>query len=346
MGLDIFLKGNLAAYYVLIIALVGLFYLFNKKKSQRKKQFCVAIFLAIATFAMSVGLLLSYSLNGSSSVFDSFSLVMLIKYLTDPESEVFEVLVGFLVFISIIIKFVCFLDKTQDSYTSAQPSNTTYSNQSYQNRSYQNSTYNRTSYSSPTYNNSLYNSATPYVPKPGKVETFFYVDEKGPERRGIFRKIFLVVAYSLMTLYIVGPLFSNFGIDFTYSTIGLLLYIITSLEWYYIMNWDKQDNNKKNPEQPAVRSADSVMVLLNKLLKLEVVENLVYNQKMVNNSNGTVLKDSSALVCEVTNSNDIREINLKIMNSAFFENKKVLVVSLNQERAERYQARLAEYNKV
>ena len=59
---------------------------------------------------------------------------------------------------------------------------------------------------------------------------------------------------------------------------------------------------------------------LKNLLKLSLVENLEESKKMVHNPQ-EYFETSTALICEVPNLEEFRNINMKIMNSAFFENK-------------------------
>ncbi len=312
MELDEYLKGNLPFYYFLIVFLVGILYFLNLPKPKRHYQIRIAKYFLIASGVLSICLICGYALK-DVTFFDSSELVSLIKLLADPKTEAYESMIFLLGSIGVFRKLT-----TRIKYKD------------------------RKKYNSATFSYSSIEQAEAVSKPPSKMEVFFYEEKKGTERRELARRIVQVVAFSLIVFYLVVPIFDLFDIDIIISRLGLLLFILTFLEFYYSLCGEIV---KPAAKKPATNKKDNVLqVLLNNVLKLRVVESLVLNQKMIG-KNEVVLNGSSALVCEVTNANEIRDINLKIMNTAFFEKKRVLVISLNGVKASNYYARLSEYNK-
>ena len=307
MDIDGYLKQYVSSYYIVLALCIGILYFFNLPKAKRNKQIGVAKFFLISTALVFVCLFAGYATRNSSSLKDS-----IFSNFVNPRTEFYEICVCAILFFGAIKKFLNKISTNSNSNAEITPRKSMY-----------------VEYKT--------------VDTPSKLEKFFYDKDKGVGRRRLVGKIALVISVSLCIIYALRPILISFlQLEIVFSTVGLLLVIISLLELFYSLNGEEEAPVvEKKPDVPVT---NLLQIALNTIIKLKTSENLNLNNQMIG-SNKVILNGSSALVCEVTNSNEIREITLKVMNTAFFEKKRVLVVSLNNKKAQESHTRLSYYNK-
>lgn len=169
--------------------------------------------------------------------------------------------------------------------------------------------------------------------------------EKLNEKGRTLSKISQNMAYTLILLYILNPILKYFNIHLVFSSITFLFLGITFLELYFSLD-SKQEalveevttNNSDKLAEMLIKKSS-----LNELLKLSITENLEESQRMVHGKQD-FLENSQALICEIPNQEEFRNVNMRIMNSAFFENKKVLVICSSETNALEYYTMLTNFN--
>jgi len=176
------------------------------------------------------------------------------------------------------------------------------------------------------------------------VDNCYDEQENLNEKGRVVSKISQSMAYTLILLYILNPILKYFNINLVFSSITFLFLGVTFLEIYFSLTGEhvelveeKIEDSKKLTEMLIKKSS------LNELLKLSITEDLKESQKMVR-SKQEFLENSQALICEAPNLEEFRNINMRIMNSAFFENKKILVICSSESNASEYYTLLTRFN--
>lgn len=178
--------------------------------------------------------------------------------------------------------------------------------------------------------------------KPNFLVKFFYNEDKSINAKGrLICKISQTIFVALAIVYLTIPIFSIFEIELLFSKVGLLLVITTFMELFYSLQGKEEIINKEKNNFWG-RNDGLINVALKSLLRYSETE--ILNPKSIGNQE--IRTDGpSALICEVPNIEELKEVNIKVMNEAFFENKKVLVICLNEKSSKKYHSLLNEFNK-
>jgi len=174
---------------------------------------------------------------------------------------------------------------------------------------------------------------------------FFDKEHKITERGLVFRKVFQNLAYTLLIVYVCMPIFWHFEIELFFSSFVNLFLAITFVEFYFSLNCgfivpEKDSKNKLIENGEIIFRGSS----LKPYLKFSKTEVLHESSKMIA-SEENIIDDNTSLLCEVANWEQFRDVNMTVMNGAFFENKKVLVICSNMSEATEYYKNLIKLNR-
>lgn len=325
MKIEAFLESHLVLYYFLLILIMGLSILFNKPKEERIYQTKVAKYYLLFTFISTVILFAEYALKDLPMSFFSQNTVFiyLIILLIEVCARFYQGITLFAIGIGTVIKIFQKLKGNKrdsklsklDNYMGYKPSYAT--------------------------NNS---DTTEKGEKKNFLMKIFYDENKVIKESGcLISKIAQIISIALIIVYITMPIFWHFDIKMLFSIVSMLLIIVTLMELHYALQGTKPVAKKKEDSKKPLE-LNALKVSLQNVLRLKETETPNLNEKMVGKKN-VIMNSPSALICEVPNSNELKDINIKVMNSAFFENKKVLVVCLDDKKAKEYHSRLNVFNK-
>lgn len=173
---------------------------------------------------------------------------------------------------------------------------------------------------------------------------FFDKDKKINDTGIVIRKVTQNLSYTLMILYLCMPIFWHYEIKLFMASFINLFLVLAFFEFYSSLNCgfileeepetlEGESGNKKIATNTALRE----------LLKFSITEVLENSNKMVLNQNN-IIDDTTSLICEISNWEQFRDVNMDVMNSAFFENKKVLVICSSMYEANKYYKNLVKLN--
>lgn len=324
MKIETFLESHLALYYFVLLFVMGISMLLNQPKEKRISQTKIAKFYLIYIVISVVLLFAAFAFEDFPlSLFSQDTVILyLIMLLIKVFAMEYQVITLVAIAIGMIIKIK---EKRKNSGKKV---------------------YNLLNRTSSGYVPPQQSKVEAIVNEPEKknflIKLFYNENDSVNEKGALISKIAQILSIALIIVYVTMPIFWHFNIELLFSKIALLLAIITFTELYYALQGRKgvvRNNSKKN-----TGDVSALKLALGDVLKLTETEDLNLNEKMVGKK-GVILSSPSALICEVPNSNELKDINIKVMNSAFFENKKVLVVCLNNKKAKEYHSRLTTFNK-
>jgi len=326
LTVEALIESRLALYYVLLLLVLGFSIFFNSKKENRINQTGLAKFYSVLAIIFLIVFILNYAvsdtlknLQTTNSTDLGYILFILLLNKLGEFLEMLSLLYPVIVLLTLVIgTFRKFILKFNSKSTLDQMSGLT-----------------------------GLNSQKKIGVK--KVSNFItkhcYDEEQNITDTGrLIAKISQNMAYTLLILYAIHPIFKYFDINLIFSSITLLFLGITFLEVHFSVDGKKAEYvvNK------IIEDENNITMLLkksslNELLKFSLTENLEGSKKMIH-SPKEILEASNALICEVPNLDEFRNINMKIMSGAFFENKKVLVISSSANNASEYYSKLTEFN--
>lgn len=327
MTVEAFIENNLSLYYVLLLLSLGFSIFFNFKKEERIKQTGIAKLYSIVSIVFFILFILNYAVSDtlqnlqvSNSSNLGYALFILLLRKIGEYLVVFSytypvIALGALV-IGISKKVMPKLNffKRQTTITLGLPGEEKI-------------------------------KQLEKKKKPNFIERICYDEEQNVNETGkLIAKVSQNMAYTMLFLYVLKPLLRYFNINLIFSSITLLFMGITFLELFFALNGSKgelivEEKNKDNLKFMNFLEKSS----LKNLLKFSLVENLGESKRMLHNPQEK-LEVSSALICEVPNFEEFKNINMKIMNSAFFENKKVLVICSDGYSVNKYFEHLTSFN--
>lgn len=173
----------------------------------------------------------------------------------------------------------------------------------------------------------------------------FDENQKINEKGRIVLKISQNMLYTLIIWYMIVPILLHLEIEIFYSSIITLFLALVFLEIQVVLNVfvSKIEENPVVKKLPN-RNWSHITSKLNNSLKHNSLEKREDSNKMILNSKGDVFGNNN-LVCEVPNLEQFKNVNMAIMNNAFFENKKILVICLNKTLCNEYYEHLNNFNK-
>lgn len=319
MGIEAFLEQYLTVYYFLLIFCVGISTFFNQTKNRRISQTKLVKFYIIYII-ISTALLytwFSFADLPESSYQDSV-MTMLIVALSEWFANKYAKYTLWVLGIGTLAKTIFKLGK-----------------------SFINSETNNSYIPSYATKNSVAQMQTEKKKRNFLMKLFYNENETVNEYGVLIGKISKCIAISLMIVFISLPIFAHFDIYLMSSKVGLLLFVMLFWELYYALQnepvIDKTDKRHLKIKEPNIfQTSLKKLIILN---ELEILDEKSIGKRDVNTSG------PSALICEVPNISELKELNIKVMNGAFFENKKVLVVCLNEKTAIEYHKRMTAFNR-
>jgi len=176
------------------------------------------------------------------------------------------------------------------------------------------------------------------------LKKFFNKERQINDAGKVTRKAFQNLSLTLVIIYLIMPIFWHFNLMLLFSSFTNLFLIAVFLEFYFSLNCGFIVNNEIEKAEEKNKQPLKIMnTALKDLLKLLVIEKLDESNKMVVSENN-ITGDKTSLLCEVANWEQFKDINMNVMNGAFFENKKVLVICKSQFEAEEYNKNLVRLN--
>ena len=322
MKIEAFLASYLAAYYILLIFVVGISTFLNLPKERRLKQTKIAklyiLYVILSTMVLYINYAYANVPQGSLGNSGFAALLMLFAGWFSLNYAKFSFWV---IGLSLVLKFLFKNDKfvlirfTKDTLIPAITS---------------------------SFSTNIDVAEKEEAPKRNFIMKIFFDANDTLNEKGILVcKISKILTIALIMVYIALPILLKFDILLISSRVGLLLFIMTFLELHYALTF-KKVNLQMEPKQSNIKGLQEMELVLKNSLLLNEKETL--KEKRIGKKEITS-SGPSALICEIANLNELKELNLKVMNQAFFENKKVLVICLNEKSAKEYHRRLTIFNK-
>ncbi len=316
MDIEAFLGNYITVYYFLLLFCVGISASLNQPKEKRINQTKLTKFYIIYIVLSTVILYAWFSFADvlPISYQNSVWLTLAVK-LSEWFAEKYAKFTLWVIGIGIVVKLISKVGKTIMSSTSTYTPSYSYKSKS--------------------------NTESKPIKRNFLIKLFYKETESVNELGVLVGKISRIIALALMIVYISLPIFEYFDIYMLFSKVGLLLFIVTFWELYYSLQY-KQKEEKKDIRHLKIKEPNILQAALKQLLKLseiEILEEKTLGRKDITSSG------PAALICEVPNLNELKELNLKVMNGAFFENKKVLVICLNDKTATEYHKKLTAFNR-
>lgn len=322
MKIEAFLASYLAAYYILLIFVVGISTFLNSPKERRLKQTKIAklyiLYVILSTMVLYINYAYANVPQGSLGNSGFAALLMLFAGWFSLNYAKFSFWV---IGLSLVLKFLFKNDKfvlirfTKDTLIPAITS---------------------------SFSTNIDVAEKEEAPKRNFIMKIFFDANDTLNEKGILVcKISKILTIALIMVYIALPILLKFDILLISSRVGLLLFIMTFLELHYALTF-KKVNLQMEPKQSNIKGLQEMELVLKNSLLLNEKETL--KEKRIGKKEITS-SGPSALICEIANLNELKELNLKVMNQAFFENKKVLVICLNEKSAKEYHRRLTIFNK-
>lgn len=172
----------------------------------------------------------------------------------------------------------------------------------------------------------------------------FDENTKLTEKGRMVLKISQNMCYTLVIWYLIVPLLLYYDIEIFYSSVITIFLALVFLEIVCVLNVFVEKQEEVIEEKIKDDSWNSVTNKLSGRLKHNSSENRENSDKMILHQNGDLFGDCN-LICEVPNFEQFKDVNMSVMNTAFFENKKVLVICLNSMFCKEYYQHLSVLNK-